>query len=81
MNSATNFSGTIEFLFEQRAAIVALHDSTGEWAGAGRIDLRIRAFETAEALTARLYEAGYRLASLNAASKGGRLETYRVFGT
>jgi hypothetical protein len=70
------FNGTIEFLLSQRAAIIALTDSTGEFAGAGRIDLRIRAFETTEALQGRLYEAGYIYASRVAIGKGGRLERF-----
>lgn len=78
MNNATRFYGTIEFLLDQRAAIVALTDSTGEWAGAGRIDLRPIAFETTEALQARLYEVGYTYASRAATHKGGRLETYKA---
>ena len=71
------FSATIEFLLSQRAAIIALTDSTGEWAGAGRIDLRPIAFETSEALEARLYEVGYTYAARAAAHKGGRLERFR----
>ena len=70
------FYATIEFLLSQRAAIIALTDSAGEFAGAGRIDLRHRAFETSEALEARLYEAGYTYASRVATGKGGRLERF-----
>lgn len=70
------FMGTIEFLLSQRAAIIALTDSTGEFAGAGRIDLRHIAFESTESLQARLYEAGYTYASRAAAGKGGRLERF-----
>lgn len=74
-----HYSATIEFLLDQRAAIVSLSDSSGEWAGAGRIDLRIRAFETDEGLRARLYEAGYVQASRAAIGKGGRLERFTVY--
>lgn len=73
------FTATIEFLTSQRAAIVELTDSTGEWAGGGRIDLRLRAFETHEALEARLYEAGYVYAARAASAKGGRLERFSDF--
>ena len=72
------FFATIEFLLSQRAAIIALTDSTGEFAGAGRIDLRPRAFETHEAFKARLYETGYTYASRVAIGKGGRLERFSV---
>jgi hypothetical protein len=67
----TTFNATIEFISGQRAAIVTLTDSRGEWSGAGRIEVR-------SGLKADLYEQGYRHASFSAAAKGGRLETYRV---
>jgi hypothetical protein len=79
-NPTTQFYGTIEYLVGQHAAIVALTDGLGEWAGAGRIDLRPRAFETQQGLQSRLYEAGYIHASASAAAKGGRLETYKEEG-
>lgn len=78
LHRSFQFNGTIEFLPAQRAAIVSLADGFGEWSGGGRIDLRHIAFETTEALCARLYEAGYTLASRSAIDKGGRLETFRV---
>jgi len=76
--TTTKFHGTVEYLVGQHAAIVELTDGMGEWAGASRIDLRPVAFETREGLQSRLYEAGYIRASASAASKGGRLETYKT---
>ncbi len=67
------FYGTIEFLSGQRAAILALTDQTGEWAGSGRIELRP---SFTGGVRAALYEEGYRQASINAQSKGGRLERF-----
>ena len=69
-NKATYFTATIEYLHGQSAAIVCLTDGFGGWAGAGRIEVR-------SGLRSDLYEAGYRMASLSAMSKGGRLETYK----
>lgn len=66
----TSFNATIEFLSGQKAAIVTLTDSTGEWAGSCRIE--------AGKSRSSLYELGYAHASVSAAHKGGRLETYRV---
>lgn len=66
-----NFSATIEFT-NKGEAIVALFDSTGEWSGAERLTLK------SSVSKADLYEAGYRLASANAANKGGRLDRYRL---
>lgn len=66
---AERFNGTIEFLGGGRA-IVELTDSRGEWAGAGRIEIRSRSVSA-------LYEAGYIHASARAAAKGGTLETFR----
>ena len=70
------FFGTIEFLLDQRAAIVSLTDAAGDFAGAGRIDLRHRAFESTSDLRSRLYEVGYIHASRSAIAKGGRLERF-----
>lgn len=65
-----DFSATIEIV-NNHQAIVALSDSSGEWAGAFRVEIRSgRSFD--------LYEEGYRLASLSAQSKGGRLGRYSV---
>ena len=61
------FYGTIEFLSGQSAAILTLTDQTGEWAGSGRVEGRTRS---------DIYERAYVLASLNAQSKGGRLERF-----
>jgi hypothetical protein len=63
------FYGTIEFLSGQRAAILTLTDQAGNWAGSGRIEVR-------SGLRSDLYEEAYRQASLNALSKGGRLERF-----
>lgn len=66
------FWATIEFLNGQRAAIIELTDiSTGEWAGAGRIEVRSGRRDD-------LYEEGYRQAAVSAHSKGGRLERFSV---
>lgn len=65
------FTATIEFLSGQKAAIIELTDAHGEWSGAGRIDLP-------RGSRADLYEAGYKLASQNAAAKGGTLDRYSV---
>lgn len=65
------FYATIEFLSGQRAAILALTNQAGEWAGSGRIEVRSgRRFD--------LYEEAYRQASFSAQSKGGRLERFSV---
>ena len=61
------FFATIEFLSDQSAAILTLTDHTGEWAGSGRVEGRDRS---------TIYERAYTLASLNAQSKGGRLERF-----
>jgi hypothetical protein len=79
LHRSFQFHGTVEFLLDQRAAIVSLTDGFGEWAGGGRVDVRHVAFETTEELRSRLYEAGYLRASQGAMSHGGRLETYRVY--
>lgn len=63
------FFATVEFLSGQRAAILTLTTEAGEWAGSGRI-------ETRSGLYSDLYEEAYRQASLNAQSKGGRLERF-----
>jgi hypothetical protein len=61
------FFATIEFLSGQQAAILTLTDQTGEWAGSGRVEGRTRS---------DIYERAFTLASLNAQSKGGRLERF-----
>lgn len=71
------FYVTIEMLEGQRAAIVALTDSCGEFAGAGRVETRCGS-ACGHSVTESLYEIGYRYASLTAQSKGGRVESYRV---
>jgi hypothetical protein len=65
------FYATVEFLSGQSAAYLELTDQTGEWAGSGRIEVR-------SGLRSDLYEEAYRQASLNAQSKGGRLERFSV---
>lgn len=66
----TRFWGSIEFLSE-RSAIVSLADESGEWTGGGRIELR-------NGNRADVYEAGYRVASLSAAARGGTLDRFSV---
>lgn len=66
------FSATIEYLPGQRAAIIELTDSRGEWAGGGRIDVRPINGDVHGAL----YEAGYVDASRRAACKGGVLDRF-----
>lgn len=63
------FYATIEFLGGQSAAILTLTDASGDWAGSGRVEGRTRS---------DIYERAYTLASLNAQSKGGRLERFSV---
>lgn len=65
------YNATIEFLSGQKAAILTLTDSNGEWSGAGRIDLPLGS-------KSGLYDLGYIYASKSAAAKGGTLETYKV---
>jgi hypothetical protein len=65
------FRATIEYLPGQPAAIVSLTDEHGEWAGAGRIEVR-------SGRSSDLYEEGYRWAARAAAGKGGRLDRYSV---
>lgn len=72
------FFATLEFLSGQRAAILTLTDRAGEWAGSGRIELRP---SFTGGVRAALYEEAYRQASLNAQSKGGRLERFSVVGS
>jgi hypothetical protein len=67
------FYGTVEFLSGQRAAILTLTDHAGEWAGSGRIELRP---SFTGGVRSALYEEAYRQASINAQSKGGRLERF-----
>ena len=61
------FFATLEFIPGQRAAILELTNQAGEWAGCGRVEGRDRS---------DIYERAYTLASLNAQSKGGRLERF-----
>jgi hypothetical protein len=63
------FYATVEFLRDQPAAIVTLTDEAGDWAGAGRVEVRSgRRYD--------LYEEAYRQASQSAQAKGGRLERF-----
>lgn len=64
------FNGTIEYLDDQKAAIITL-TLRGEWSGSGRIDLP-RGSKT------DLYEIGYDRLSMSATAKGGILDTYKV---
>jgi hypothetical protein len=64
------FTATIQFLLDQRAAIVALFDSKGEWSGAGRVECRSGRRED-------LIEIGYKDACARAACKGGMLDSFR----
>jgi hypothetical protein len=75
MNRKQKFWGTIEFLSGQSAAIVALTDEDGEWAGGGRIEL-----PKAPRIAVRdwLYDLGYEYAAKAVAAKGGRLERFSV---
>ena len=73
MKTASRFSATIEFLPGQRAAIIALTNGLGEWAGAHRIEVR-------SGLKSDLYEAGYKCASVSAAIHGGALDRFSVEG-
>jgi hypothetical protein len=73
----TVFNATIEFLSGQKAAIITLTDSTGEWAGSGRIETSCGSI-CGHNVRDSLYEIGYIHASRTASFKGGRLETYRV---
>jgi hypothetical protein len=75
MNNAA-FFGTIEFLSGQKAAIVTLTDSSGEWSGSGRIETSCGSI-CGHSVKESLYELGYKYLSLSASAKGGRLETYR----
>lgn len=63
------FSATFERVTSTRA-LVTLHDASGEWAGAYRVDLPRNP-------KASLYDAGYNCAAREAAIKGGTLERYR----
>jgi hypothetical protein len=73
MSNASRYSATIEYLPGQRAAIVALTDGLGEWAGAHRVEVR-------SGLKSDLYEAGYKCASVEATMKGGTLDRFSVEG-
>lgn len=68
MVNALHFTATFEPLSSRRA-IVTMFDGFGEWSGSGRVEIKARD-------RAALYEAAYRVASFNAASKGGRLERF-----
>lgn len=72
------FNATIEFISGQRAAIVTLTDSSGEFAGGGRIETKCSPALCGHPVRDSLYEEGYRLASFSATAKGGVLETYGV---
>lgn len=67
----SKFTATIEFLKGQSAAIVTMFDSTAEWSGAGRIEVKSGSRDA-------LYEAGYREATARATIKGGTLDRYTV---
>lgn len=63
-----DYWGTIEYT-NFGEAIVTLRDTKGRWAGAGRVQIRSGSrFD--------LYEQGYKVASLSAKAKGGRLTRY-----
>lgn len=66
-NKSMKFSAVVEFLADQKAAILTLTDWTGEWAGSSRVEGRTRS---------EVYERAYSLAAFNAESKGGRLERF-----
>ena len=63
------YNGTIEYT-KVGSAIVTLYDAAGEWSGGGLVMTKSKA-------RSDLYELGYVVASLNAKSKGGRLETFK----
>jgi len=76
METTTNrFWATIEFLPGQRAAIIELTTTLGEWAGGGRIEVRPINGDVRGALI----EAGYVHASASAAAKGGVLDRFSEF--
>ena len=77
MIEINKFYGTVEFLGGQRAAILTITDHAGEWAGSGRIEVRP---SFTGGVRAALYEEAYRQASINAQSKGGRLERFSRVG-
>lgn len=70
------FNATIEFLSGQKAAILTLTDSTGEWAGSGRIETSCGSI-CGHSVKESLYDLGYTYACRSASAKGGRVETYR----
>ncbi len=63
------FYATIESV-RPGTGIVTLVDQHGEWNGSGLVQVKSGSRDA-------LYEQGYILASASAASKGGRVETYR----
>jgi hypothetical protein len=64
-----NYWATIEYT-NFGEAIVTLRDERGRWAGAGRVQIRSGSrFD--------LYEQGYKVASLSAQAKGGKLTRYK----
>lgn len=65
------FYGTVEFLSGQSAALLTITTDAGEWSGSGRIEVKF-------GRRGDLYEEAYRQASLNARTKGGRLERFSV---
>jgi len=67
----TRYNATIEHLPGQRAAIITLETTKGEWAGAQRINLP-------RSSKSDLYEFGYTTASISASGKGGTLDSYRA---
>lgn len=65
------FTATFEYIPQQRAAVVTLYDAAGNWSGGGRVECRTRVKSEDAA-----YGEGYKVASLSAASKGGRLDRF-----
>jgi hypothetical protein len=62
------FCCTLEFV-RPGTAIVTLVDQHGDWNGSGLVQVKSQDRQA-------LYEQGYILACVSAASKGGRVETY-----
>jgi hypothetical protein len=69
----TAFTGTIEFLHGQRAAIITLDAPNGGWSVT-----RLEAPRLSHNWRSDLYESGYDHASTRAAEHGGQLNSYRV---
>lgn len=72
MKTTTGFYATLEHIRSDEA-IVTLFDADGEWSGAGLVQVK-------SCSKSDIYEEGYRMASVSARAKGGRIETYRVVG-